>query len=747
MKKIKIFLCLLTSILVPPRLFSQQLTTQQKARNLYAFSRIFGYVRYFYPSRSSASIDWNKFASYGSDFVITAGNDEILKSKLEELFKPIAPRIKLTDKKEMSSKNDSACVCKPTEYFTWQHYGGGIHDYGRVFASKITNNKSNNNLAMNGIFTHLDDGDKLLNKSLTLKIRSRASDSLSNKSLFIHFYSLFGKELAKSNFVSAATSGEWTEFIVTTKVNEVPAFLLIETDLTNHTKIYLDTFQLILSEPNKSITLKINNEDFEAADSGGKPSNWEVISNGSRLSLTNQYKFSGNYSICIANDNKMLLDALFSKNATLNESIDEEILPKLFFHAPLAICKDTALTLTGHRRFAKLTTDLAKYQPSKQALYLGDITITWNAIEHFYPYFDDDKVNWKSILIPTLQNTISLKNDLQFHFEINKMVANINDGHAAVYSRAGYEQYGFSFQTDFIENQFVVTAVDSSINCPLKNGDVILAIDGMKAVDRINILKKFVSGSPQWKLYNACLLFGYGEKGEIAKIDYSRDGVISSVRISRNDHFAANSPMFNANIKFLRDSVLYVNLCTADMNYLNLHLVELQRAKKIVFDLRGRPKNNTDILRYLLNAPDTASHWMNIPQIIYPDHRETAGYSSSGWQLQPFKEKIKAKVAFLTDVSAISYSESFLNIVSHYKLGAIISETPTAGANGNICEIDLPGNYQLYWTGMKVTNPDGSLFHNIGVKPDIQAKRTITGVKKNQDEILERAIRYLEEGE
>ncbi|HYM60391.1 MAG TPA: S41 family peptidase, partial [Thermoanaerobaculia bacterium] len=94
---------------------------------------------------------------------------------------------------------------------------------------------------------------------------------------------------------------------------------------------------------------------------------------------------------------------------------------------------------------------------------------------------------------------------------------------------------------------------------------------------------------------------------------------------------------------------------------------------------------------------------------------------------------------FLTDGSAISYAESIMGIVEAYKLGEIVGE-PTAGTNGDINRIRLPGGYTISFTGMKVLKHDGSPHHGVGIRPTIRASRTIAGVAAGRDEQLEKAI-------
>jgi len=98
-----------------------------------------------------------------------------------------------------------------------------------------------------------------------------------------------------------------------------------------------------------------------------------------------------------------------------------------------------------------------------------------------------------------------------------------------------------------------------------------------------------------------------------------------------------------------------------------------------------------------------------------------------------------ANVAFITNGSAISYSESILGVVAGNHLADIVGE-PSAGANGNITFFDLPGGYQISWTGMRVTNLNGSRHYLRGIQPNVVVHRTVAGVRAGRDELLDRAL-------
>jgi C-terminal processing protease CtpA/Prc len=80
-----------------------------------------------------------------------------------------------------------------------------------------------------------------------------------------------------------------------------------------------------------------------------------------------------------------------------------------------------------------------------------------------------------------------------------------------------------------------------------------------------------------------------------------------------------------------------------------------------------------------------------------------------------------------------------MGIVEAYHLAEIVGE-PTAGTNGNVNIITLPGGFTISYTGMKVLKHDGSQHHGIGIIPTVPAHRTAAGVAAGKDEMLDKAI-------
>lgn len=128
-----------------------------------------------------------------------------------------------------------------------------------------------------------------------------------------------------------------------------------------------------------------------------------------------------------------------------------------------------------------------------------------------------------------------------------------------------------------------------------------------------------------------------------------------------------------------------------------------------------------------------------IPVVTRPDRQRMTFAPVSGPAVLPQAPRLAACVAFLTDGRAMSYGETFLSYVERYRLGEIVG-SPTAGTNGNMNPFQVPGGYQVFWTGMKATKADGSPHHGVGIRPTVPAARTITGLAEGRDEVLERGI-------
>ena len=188
----------------------------------------------------------------------------------------------------------------------------------------------------------------------------------------------------------------------------------------------------------------------------------------------------------------------------------------------------------------------------------------------------------------------------------------------------------------------------------------------------------------------------------------------------------------------IKPGVIYIDLGRITQKEFDQAVPKMAEARGIVFDLRGYPAGVTpQTIGHLIDKPVRCARWL-IPVTCSPDRKDVA-FAFSNWPVQPEAPRFKGKVAFLTDGRAISYAETYLAIIEHYKLADIVGG-PTAGTNGNVNPFTLPGGFQVTWTGMKVLKHDGSRHHGVGIQPTVPASRTIRGITAGRDEVLVRAV-------
>jgi len=103
------------------------------------------------------------------------------------------------------------------------------------------------------------------------------------------------------------------------------------------------------------------------------------------------------------------------------------------------------------------------------------------------------------------------------------------------------------------------------------------------------------------------------------------------------------------------------------------------------------------------------------------------------------------QVVILIDERAQSQAENW-GLGLEAASGATFVGSPTSGANGSVTTVVLPGSLRVFFTGMDVRHGDGRQLQRVGLQPHIAVRPTIKGIAEGTDEVLERAIRFVEEG-
>ena len=276
----------------------------------------------------------------------------------------------------------------------------------------------------------------------------------------------------------------------------------------------------------------------------------------------------------------------------------------------------------------------------------------------------------------------------------------------------------------------------------LKAGTVVVAIDGRPAAEALAEAERAISGATeQWRRYRGLAELAAGDEAREVLLEVlDGEGRVRTVKVQRAPRGERLAEPRPPKIHEIEPGIFYVDVGRIDDRDFNEALPRLEKATGIVFDFRGYPSRLDPFafFPHLVDHQVSSQQW-NFPVITQPDQTDLTFRRQGEWQIPPKGPYFKAKRAFITDGRAISYAESCMGIVEHEKLGAIVGG-PTAGTNGNINPVGLPGGYRIVWTGMKVLKHDGSRHHGIGIQPTVPVSRTVEGVARGRDELLEKAV-------
>ena len=212
----------------------------------------------------------------------------------------------------------------------------------------------------------------------------------------------------------------------------------------------------------------------------------------------------------------------------------------------------------------------------------------------------------------------------------------------------------------------------------------------------------------------------------------------------------------------MENNILYINLCNYDSCiYENFakNIEKIQNSNGVIFDVRGYPtfealsiishfiKENVELgnllkpVYYFPNQENVKYNLAEKWQIVPADSPQSKDMSKKNEYKEPLPIHIEKRVVFLANESAMSFAETFLDMMKQYKVGTIIG-TATAGCNGDVTRFEMTGA-SFFMTYNKFLNRDGSRHNSIGVLPDINCEMKISDIQNNIDTQLKKAEEFI----
>jgi C-terminal processing protease CtpA/Prc len=161
--------------------------------------------------------------------------------------------------------------------------------------------------------------------------------------------------------------------------------------------------------------------------------------------------------------------------------------------------------------------------------------------------------------------------------------------------------------------------------------------------------------------------------------------------------------------------------------------------KGLIIDIRNYPSEfPLYTLGGMLVTDPTPFAWFT--------HGDIANPGAFHWfdlaQLTPSAPRYTGQVVILVDEVTESAAE-FHAMAFRAAPGAVVIGSTTAGADGNVSTVPIPGTLSSQISGLGVFYPDQRPTQRVGIVPDIQLTPTIAGLRVGRDELIESAMHYI----
>ena len=748
--------------------FAQQPLTTEQINRLADAGKVYGYVKYFHPFLQYKDINWDSAFAANVEGIIDAKSKEEYAAVIQRMFSSLDDKLTTATVKP---KSDTANKVQLTTY--------SIRD------SLLYINM--NDAAPENIFSSVQY-EALQNitgvKGVIFDRRTPANSR--------HINDTYAAPIGEDAL-------DWNTNFLKGDIL-IPSYRSIGYDANAHAYFKETGLRQLYGNAKKEVPLVfiVSNEEqipviAIALQQKGKAA--IIQEEGRKLVPGNSVNFYIHDSILIK---LRTSDAVDEKGFLLVVQPDDTFLPG---EPPaVAIAKAEKLILNGIQKDSKFAQHASppiirnsnynsqKY-PSLGYRMLAAASI-FSTIDHFYTDKNLMDKNWETSYKEMIPKFIEAKDSLEYMQAVAELYANIADSHGYISNTAD----GFSLRlnpviqgrgsfvppviTRVIEDKVVVTGIYNDSVCRkirIKKGDVILTINGRDAIQMIEDARKYQPASTKAsQTFYVCSFILFGKEGQIHKLKVrDKNGKIKDISMPTlsefkgdfwpPDDYSYRILSFNEHVpvKMLTKDIGYADL-TSKLNnsYRDSIVSMLKKTKAFIFDMRGYPHADfalEDLLAKNSKMPGggkeivVAPSSPNISSIIYnsiEDTRITTTYLNGNAFSHPLNNAdwiYPGEVVVLTNESAQSSAEYTCETIKAISNATIIG-SPTAGASGNVADFNIPGGITLHFSSEGILLPNGKSFQRYGVQPDINIRPTIKGIQAGKDEVLERAIKFIQTG-
>ena len=371
----------------------------------------------------------------------------------------------------------------------------------------------------------------------------------------------------------------------------------------------------------------------------------------------------------------------------------------------------------------------------------------WNCINYLFPYKDIIGKNWDSVLKDYIPKFVQTKDELSYKLTLLQLIKEINDSHAfnSDFSSTLEEFYGTNtapLNVRFIDDQLIVTYIDHPKKASgLMVGDIITEVDHKRVSDLLTEKSKYEAASNRSALLrNISPKIIRTNENNITLTVKKSNGKTETTTLETVPHETFSVKKNIPTHKEMDYNIGYIYPDVITKEEIHTVMKKFMNKKGIIIDLRCYPKEfSTSILSDYFFPTSKEFAKFTVTSLQHPGKFEVNEHAKIGTTNSTY---YKGKVAILVDETTQSASE-FITMALRTAPKSAVVGSQTAGADGDLSEIQLPGGMSTSISGLGVYYPNGKGTQRTGITIDIQAKPTLQSIRNGEDPLIQKAIEFI----
>lgn len=390
----------------------------------------------------------------------------------------------------------------------------------------------------------------------------------------------------------------------------------------------------------------------------------------------------------------------------------------------------------------------------------------WNYVQYFYPYRQLADCPWEEVLLYAVPAMMQVSDRESYGNALSSIAVYTDDSHTyAAYMPGGFlrqlirtaavpddMKYAAPFiSTIYADGKYIVTWTCRSDTGDLQRGDAVIAVNGESISAFIERKGKLIAASNPGCIQRDMAMSISFSARKNAVYTVIRDGDTLTLKPAMMSFRKFRKALYSSGIRqstltwfrgkelqpfdVIDDSTAYIH--AEDISAYDFR--KCLKYDKLIVDLRNYPMNAAQMWLMSLLPSSSPIALAVTPDILRPGlfTRRISDMTGRGRNYSPDR-----RIVLLVDSRTQSASEYLVMQMQRSPQVTTVGST-TAGADGNVIRLSLPGDFVFQIGGAGVEYPDGGQCQRCGIQIDHLVPQKVGDIAAGTDTQIEYALNLL----